>query len=546
MRKLFLFFLLLISINPLPAEPVDKYSEINQSFELYGELYRALLNNYVLELSPEELTNSAIKGILGSLDPYTEYYSEKEKTDVEKMTQGTYVGFGVTVTSIDSSIVIENVLEGFSAYKNGVRPGDILYKIDSTIVINLNIDSLGVYTGGTPSSIADVWFIRGKDTIMKQLTREKVERKDVVYSGFINDSIAYVGLSGFTKTAAYEMRGALNALKRIRKPAGIILDLRNNPGGLVQSAVAICELFLQQGDMVVSIKGNNEDNDSEFKTFLPPDMPDIRLAVLINGGSASASEIVAGAIQDLDRGVVLGTRSFGKGLVQSFFALPFKAQMKITTARYYTPSGRCIQRRNFADAYQKNNGFVEDTNNIVERIFKTKNGREVKESHGIDPDSLILPEKFADYLYDLSDKHKFFRFGTIYTAKLDTLPKNFAVTENIIADFKKYLDSTNYEYETEEVRLLRMLKDKAMESQADAKILADIEDLNARFIVRQTEAFNKNKDIIKKALDQEIFGRFNPDRKIIERLIPTDILVKSACEILVGKAYNEMLKKKIN
>ncbi|MEI6090893.1 MAG: S41 family peptidase [bacterium] len=544
MRKLLLLFLILLSVNRLSAEPVDKYSEINQSFELYGELYRLLLNNYVLELSPEELTNSAIKGILSSLDPYTEYYSEKEKTDVEKMTQGTYIGFGITVTSIDSAIAIENVVEGFSAYKNGVRPGDIIYKIDSTVVINLNIDSLGVYTGGTPSTIADVWLIRGKDTLLKKLTREKIERKDVAYCGFINDSIAYISLSGFTKTASYEIRGALNSLNRIRKPAGLILDLRNNPGGLVQSAVAICELFLQQGDMVVSIKGNNDDNNAEFKTFLPPDMPDIKLAVLINGMSASASEIVAGAVQDLDRGVVLGTRSFGKGLVQSFFPLPFKAQMKVTTARYYTPSGRCIQRRNFADAYQKDNGFVEDTNKVVERIFKTKNGRDVKESHGIDPDSLILPEKFADYLYDLSEKHTFFKFGTIYTSGLDSLPKNFAITESIIKDFKKYLDSTNYQYETEEVRLLRMLRNKAFESGADAKIMTDIEDINKIFLARQADEFNKNKDIIKKALEQEILTRFYPDRKILERFIPSDNLVQSACSILTSKVYENMLKKK--
>jgi carboxyl-terminal processing protease len=544
MRKLLLLFLILLSVNRLSAEPVDKYSEINQSFELYGELYRALLNNYVLELSPEELTNSAILGILGSLDPYTEYYSEKEKSDVEKMTQGTYVGFGITVTSIDSTIAVESVLEGFSAYKNGIRPGDILYKIDSTVVINLDIDSLGIYTGGQPSSVAEVWLIRGKDTIMKQLTREKVERKDVAYYGFVNDSIAYISLTGFTKTAAYEIRGAMNSLNRIRKPAGIILDLRNNPGGLVQSAVAICELFLQQGDMVVSIKGNNDESNAEFKTFLPPDMPDIKLAVLINGMSASAAEIVAGAVQDLDRGIVLGTRSFGKGLVQSFFPLPFKAQMKITTARYYTPSGRCIQRRNFADAYQKNNGLVEDTNNIVERIFKTKNGRDVKESHGIDPDSLILPEKFADYLYDLSDKQAFFKFGTIYTSELDSLPKNFSITDSIITDFKHFLDSTNYQYETEEVRLLRMLKNKALESGADDKIMTDIEDINKIFLTRQSDEFNKNKDIIEKALEQEILSRFNPDRKILERFIPEDNLVKSACTILTSQVYEDMLKKR--
>jgi carboxyl-terminal processing protease len=544
MRKLCLLFLILLSINRLAAEPVDKYSEINQSFELYGELYRALLNNYVLELSPEELTNAAIMGILGSLDPYTEYYSEKEKGDVEKMTQGTYTGFGITVTSIDSNIAIESVLEGFSAYKNAVRPGDILYKIDSTVVINLNIDSLGIFTSGKPSSIADVWIIRGKDTISKKLTREKIERKDVAYYGFVDDSIAYISLTGFTKTAAYEVRGALNSLSRIRKPAGLILDLRNNPGGLVQAAVAVCELFIEQGDMVVSIKGNNEDNNAEFRTLLPPDLPDLKLAVLINGMSASAAEIVAGAVQDLDRGVVLGTRSFGKGLVQSFFPLPFKAQMKITTARYYTPSGRCIQRRNFADAYQKNNGFVEDTNNIVERIFKTKNGRDVKESHGIDPDSLILPEKFADYLYDLSDKHTFFKFGTIYTAELDSLPRNFSISESMLSDFKHFLDSTNYQYETEEVRLLRLLKNKAMESGADEKIMSDVEDINKIFLARQAEEFNNNKDIIKKALEQEIFSRFNPDRKIMERFIPSDNLVQSACSILTSKVYGDMLMKK--
>lgn len=542
MKKSLFLIIPFIIFSSLFSQNIDKYTEINKSFELYGEIYKLLLENYVLELNPEKLTSSSIEGMFSELDPYTNYFTPDEDKYVERMTRGTYTGFGIAISEYDSLLTIEEVSEDNSAFREGIRPGDKIYKIDGTVVLKLSGDSIEKYTNGVPGSQADVWIIRGNDTLKKKLTRETIVEKNVRYSGFVQDSIAYICLGGFTPSATYEVRAALNSLKRQRKLAGIILDLRNNPGGLMYEAVKICEMFVPQGSLITSTKGRNIDKNEEYKTSLPPDNPDMKLAILLNEYSASASECLAGAIQDLDRGIILGERSYGKGLVQEFFRLPNEGKIKITTARYYTPSGRCIQRRNFADSYQKEEDFLEDTNKVTIKVFKTKAGRSVTESHGIEPDSTLDKKEYTDYVNYLYRQRLFFKYVNKNTWKLDSLPKNFSITEEMLEDFKKYVDSCTIKFESKENALLKELKEKAKDSKRGDNTLVEIDKLSTLIEQSYKDEFTKNTDTIKKFLEREYLSRFKKESEIFGKYIKDENWVKSTCQILTGKEYKKLLK----
>jgi len=309
------------------------YFKINKSFEIFGELFKEIAAGYVEEVDPEDLFRNAIDGMLSNLDPYTIYMDESESDDVEMITTGTYNGLGFTVAVRDEMLTVTDVMDGFPAQKSGIRVGDRLYKIDTSVIINSNAGEIRKYTKKPSGTKLDVWVIRDglADTLQMRVTIEEINMKNVTYNGIIRDSIGYIKLDRFSRNSTAEVTDALNKFKRSGKVKGLILDLRDNPGGLLESAVGICELFVPQKSLIVYTKGRDPSNDRTFKSNQQPIEPDLPLAVLINGSSASASEILAGAIQDLDRGIVVGEKSFGKGLVQSIYELPYNAALKITT-----------------------------------------------------------------------------------------------------------------------------------------------------------------------------------------------------------------------
>ncbi|MGA2298961.1 MAG: S41 family peptidase, partial [FCB group bacterium] len=486
-KVLLIIFFLITGSLVLSASNDDYYFKINKSFEIFGAVIRELSSNYVDEIDPEDMIDDGIDGMLKNLDPYTTYIDNKDNEDLDIITNGSYSGLGITVSIRDSMLTIIDIHDGFSAQRNGVRIGDRIYKIDSVNLLHQSTDELRKYTRGKPGTTVILWVIRNgmKDTIAITLQREEIKINNVSYSGMINDSVGYIKLDRFSRFSAEEVRNALNELKRNDKFHCLILDLRDNPGGLLESAVAISEIFLKSGSPIVSTKGRNHKEERMYRSVLPPVDKDTRLAVLINRMSASASEILAGAIQDLDRGIIVGERSFGKGLVQTIFDLPYNNSLKITTAKYYTPSGRCIQRLDFHNKVKSN---IDKSDSI----FHTKNGRIVIESNGIMPDSLVNEKPFSDFTKQLLRDDVFFDFANDYSSELKKLPEGFQVNPKLISLFKDYINKKNKKYDTPLRAKILELEKLAKEENVSQKMYKEIENLKNNSSKENEEIFVQN------------------------------------------------------
>ncbi len=519
----------------------DQYYKINKSFELFGAVFRQISNNYVLEIDPEELVLDGINGMLESLDPYTNYMNEYETEDIDLLTNGSYVGLGITVANMDSMLTIVSVRDGFSANRNGLRPGDRIYKVEDTLLLYSNTDELRKYTRGKAGSLLELTYIRDgiDDTVTVQLTREEIRVDNISYYGMLSDSVSYVKLERFSRLSAKEMKDAINEMRAQNPLSGIVIDLRDNPGGLLEAAVEVCELFVEDSSDIVITKSRFAGGEKTYKSKAKPIVDDVNIAVLINRNSASASEIVAGAIQDLDRGIILGERSFGKGLVQSVFNLPYNSALKMTTSRYFTPSGRSIHRIKYDPARRNFNKaeFPDDSSNV----FLTKNGRPVYESKGITPDSIIIDLSYSEYIYQLHNQNHFFNFATIYSSRLNQLSENFAVNDKIIHQFKKYLDSKDFEYESKLTKEVRILEKDAKEEGLGDNVIEQIQKLSEEIKKYSEAAFDKNIKDIKRILFMEIASRFYTEKEMVKTSIDEDGLVKTAVELLQPDSYVNLL-----
>ncbi len=528
---------ILLSINLFSQ---DYYEKINRAFEIWGAFFREIALNYVVEIEPEDLAETSIYGMLSLLDPYTVYFDSTESEDIEVVATGIYTGFGVSVFVLDGMLTVSEIYEGFSAEKNGVRIGDIIYKIDSVVIYKETPDSLRKYTMGRIGSRSSVWFLRNnlQDTIKLELTRQDVRLKNISYYTVYEDSIAYIKIDRFSRSCGYEVRDAFSELKKEYNLKGLILDLRNNPGGLLEAAVSLCEIFFTKNTHIVSTKGRAGGfNHNEYISKINPIDSDIPVAILINGMSASASEIVAGAFQDIDRGIIIGERSFGKGLVQSVTELPYNKMLKVTTAKYYTPSGRCIQRVNYDRNYK--DGKIKSQ--PADTIFYTKNGRRVYEAIGIIPDSIISEEKNTAFVEELIDSAVIFKFASFWAAnhKFDEDLNN---NETIISDFIQYLDSSKtYLKTTSEFNAENILKN-LKESGADEKILQSCIEMNTQLREYKINLIYKNIDKLKKVLKEEIDRRFFTQKKLIEKSINTDNYIRIASSLLKSNYYYDILK----
>lgn len=415
----------------------DIYLQINKSFDIFSNIYRLILENYVLEIDTETLIKGGVEGMLKTLDPYTEYYDAKDTGELEYFASGAYTGLGISVSVIDSQLTITEVRENYPAYKSGIKVGDKIYKIDSNIVININSEKLRDFTKGEQGTKLTMYVINNKnDTTEHIVTREIIKMENISFYDILDSNVAYIKLDRFTKTTATDMKKAIYDLRKKGKFNGMIIDLRDNPGGLLDASVKVAELFLPENSLIVTTKRRNSEKTGEFYTYNKPLEPDVPLCILINEGTASASEIVAGAIQDYDRGIIVGKKSFGKGLVQSIFDVPYNGHLKMTTSKYYTPSGRCIQRLDFAEKYQDNG-----VNNAKDTVqYSTKNGRKVYELTGILPDTSIISELNNPIFEDLINNFIFFKFAEEYLKVNNIQHKIDNINEDkLISDFIKFV-----------------------------------------------------------------------------------------------------------
>jgi carboxyl-terminal processing protease len=513
-----------------------------KNLDIFFSLFRELNTFYVDQIDPDKVIKAGIDNMLKTLDPYTVYFPESEADDFAILTTGKYGGIGSLVRNSGDYVVISEVYKGFPADKAGIKPGDLLKKVDGVSLKGLPTDKVSERLKGNPGTDINVTIDRnGKETDYP-LKREKIIMPPVPYFGMLDSKTGYIRFTSFTQNCIDDVKTALTSLKNSNAQQ-IILDLRGNPGGLLTEAVEIVNLFTAQGTEVVSTKGKVKQFDEDFKTTKQPVDEKIPLAIIINRGSASASEIVAGAIQDLDRGVIVGQRSYGKGLVQITRPLSYNTQLKVTTAKYYIPSGRCIQARDFSHPNEDGSvGIIPDS--LISE-FKTKNGRIVKDGGGITPDVEISPDPLSQISSELFLRNYIFDFATkYYWAHPDIKsPEQFAFTDRDYDDFKNFLLDRKFSYKTSTEESLNELitnakKEKYYDIHKD--LFNDLEKDIAHNLEQDLKMFRPE---ITDLIEDEIISRYFYESGAIEWTIRKDDQILKARDVLNNKEeYSSILK----
>jgi carboxyl-terminal processing protease len=517
---------------------------IAKNLDIFFSLFRELNTFYVDEINPDKIIKSGIDNMLKTLDPYTVYYPESEVEEFNFLTTGKYGGIGSLVRNSGNYVVINEVYKGFPADKAGLKAGDILKKVDGVSVMGLSTDKVSEKLKGNPGTDIALTVERNGKEADYTLKREKIAIPPVPFFGMIDSKTGYIRFRSFTQNCTEDVKNALISLKS-NNPRQIILDLRGNPGGLLSEAVEIVNLFVGPGNDVVSTKGKVKQFDEVFKTTKPAIDEKIPLAVIINRGSASASEIVAGAIQDLDRGIIVGQRSYGKGLVQITRPLSYNCQLKVTTAKYYIPSGRCIQARDFSHPNEDGSvGLIPDS--LISE-FKTRRGRIVKDGGGISPDIEILPETLSQIASELYINNYIFDYCTKYywSHQAVKTPSDLSFGEQDFNDFRNYLKEQHFNYKTvTEESLTELLANAKKEKYYDLHkgLFTELEKDIAHNLDHDLEIF---RDEITGLIKDELISRYFYEDGSIAWTIRDDEQVLKAREILndIGK-YNSILEGK--
>ena len=507
----------------------DRLFAIAKSIDIFASLIRELDTYYVDQIDPEQLLTVGIQAMLEELDPYTEFIPEEESDDFRMLTTGEYAGVGALIGNRGEGNIVIMPYTGFPAQNGGIRIGDLLLKVDSISVLKKTTSEVSELLKGPANTGVTVTVKRGEDTLQFSLNRKKISLKNVPFYGKLDEKTGYIKLSDFTTNASAEVRNALVNLKA-QGATQIVLDLRDNPGGLINEAVEIVNLFIPKGKEVVKTIGKLQQVNYTYKTTKTPVDKEIGVIVLINERSASAAEIVAGALQDYDRAVLLGQKSFGKGLVQTTLPLSFNTQIKITTAKYYIPSGRCIQAIDYAKSREDGSaGTVPDS---LRKAFKTANGRVVLDGAGIEPDEKVKEGSYAPISYTLVAGNHVFDFATQYFykhAKLSS-PSTFQVTEEVYADFKKFLVGKEYDYTTyTEKSVQDMEKYLAKESYFD-EVKEQLEQIKSKVNHSKENDLDTHKKEIKKILSEEIVSRYYFQEGMIEASLQGDPVIELAKE----------------
>tara|TARA_B100000900_G_scaffold234739_1_gene199267 strand:- start:5085 stop:6731 length:1647 start_codon:yes stop_codon:yes gene_type:complete len=523
----------------------DNYFETSKNIDIFTSIYKELNTFYVDETDPGILMKEAIDAMLKSLDPYTQYIPESEIEDFKLQTTGQYGGIGAMITKIGEYVVISEPYEGFPAQKAGLLPGDQILEINGVSAKGKSTEDVSKILRGQPNT--SVTLLIKRPHVDKHFNatfnREKVSVPSVPYSAYISEGIGYVRLNSFTKNCAKNVKNAIVELSNEQKLDGLILDLRSNPGGLLNESVDIVNLFVEKGVEVVNTKGKIKSWDKSYVASKKPLDTEVPLVVLINSGSASASEIVSGAIQDLDRGVVIGERSFGKGLVQQTRRLPYNSQIKLTVAKYYIPSGRCIQALDYSN--RNDDGSVGKISDSLMTTFYTKNGREVKDGGGILPDIIVDPGEYGMIIASLYRERLFFHYANYFRFLNDTISDNFMFSDLDFSNFTSYLSDKDYNYKTVTEKTLESFKKEAEQEGYFQDLSNEYAVLFDKMLANKNNDLNKSKDDIKQILTMEIMSRYYYQKGRIKASIKFDKEVEKAIEILQNiENYNNILFKK--
>ena len=544
-KTTFIIVLSLVFIIPQTSiSQENNYFEISKNLDIFSTLFKELDINYVDEIKPGELTKTSIDAMLKSLDPYTVYIPESKIEDYKFMTTGQYGGIGATINQRKDDIYIFEIYYGSPAYKAGLKAGDKIIKINDKPTKGKTYKDISKILKGQAGTKIKMTIERYGENkpIEKTIVRKKIKIDDVPYFGMLNDSIAYIKLTSFTQNSGKEVKKNLLELKKDNNVKGLVFDIRGNGGGLLNEAVYITNIFVKKGELVVSTKGKLEDKNKSYKTLLQPVDLSMPLVILVDKASASASEILAGAIQDLDRGVILGQRTFGKGLVQNVIPLSYNTILKVTVAKYYIPSGRCIQAVDYS--HKDENGYFDKVPDSLKFAFKTKNGRIVYGSGGIKPDIVMKPIKFSNIALSLYSKYLIFDYATKFCKEHHKIasPKNFQITDSIYNDFVNYLKDKNYDYVSNTERLLKEIEKTAVTDNFYKDIKPECQSIENKIKLSKKNDFIKFNGEIKKLLKMEIISRYYYQKGRIESFVSDDKEIKKAITILNDTSmYNSIL-----
>jgi carboxyl-terminal processing protease len=530
--------MLLFTLTLVKIWADDIYAEINKTFVILKEVYKEVPERYVDEINLEEFIKAGIEGMLSTLDPYSNYIEKADKDQLQILTDGKYEGVGMGLSMRNNQItVIDPPFIGTPAARAGIREGDVILQVDGQATRGMDLDeAVSIIRGPAGSSVVLTIQRNGVDhTLDFTLIREKIKIEDVRFAGVIDNDVGYIRLTRFSRNAAQEIREKIRSFQT-QDLNGVILDLRSNPGGMLDAAVQVSDIFLPRGAAIVSTRGRTQASVQEFTSHGDAIYEKGPLVVLVNRGSASASEIVAGAIQDHDRGLVVGDTTFGKGLVQTVIPLTPSSALKLTTAKYYTPSGRCIQRQDYSQ-------WADTSNSEDESSYYTDNGRPVFGGGGIIPDVVVEPEFVNDLVWDLQRKSYFFNFAVEYTSSIQP-DSTVQINEKILSKFRNYLKEQGYSYKHPLEKHLDAFKKEALKKGYDASILLDVEKFQKSLHRTEDEIYQSGIKDIRRILRLELASKAYGTQRESEIGLEDDEVVKKAISLIRDQVfYASMLEK---
>ncbi len=537
-----LIFSAVLILGPVSTLTAQKSFEVSKQWDILHMLYRELDQLYVDSVSPEKVLGNAINGMMSSFDPYTNYIPESQTSELKFMTTGEYGGVGAVISPRGGEVIILELYENMPAQRAGFKPGDVLLEIDNIKIESGSSQQASDLLKGEPGTELTIVAKREgvNKPIKRKFFRERILINQVAYHGMVDTEVGYINLNGFTDKATQEVQRALLELKN-KGAKKLVLDLRGNGGGLLDEAVSICNLFVPKGREIVSTKGKLRQWDQTYKTTKEPIDTVMPLVVLANSGSASSSEIVCGALQDLDRAVILGTRTFGKGLVQTTRSIPYNGMVKLTTAKYYIPSGRCIQAINYSE--RNPDGSVGRIPDSLMHTFYTKAGRPVRDGGGILPDFECKDREGTSFIYALIDSMYFFDFANRYARNHESIPpvESFALSDKDFSDFLQYIKERGFSYERDSQKGLTRLKRMLEEDQLAEHVKEELRALESKLANADIETdMASNKSDVELMLSTEIVSRYYYQSGELQQSLKTDRCLKEAINVL----NNEELYKK--
>jgi carboxyl-terminal processing protease len=517
----------------------DNLFEISKNIEIFVKAYKELNSNYVDELDPSELMKIGIDAMVESLDPYTNYISEAQIESYRLSDDGTYKGIGAKLDEVDGKITIIEPFDGSPAAKAGLKAGDVIIEVNGLLTEGKTVEDMDRVVRGVPGTELSMKINRPLENVTKDVSilRSEVLRENVPYYGMVKDGVGYVILTTFTNESSKNIAAAIKEMKEENGPLnGIILDLRSNGGGLLREAIMVSNLFIEKGEEVVSTRGKEIEKDQSYRAMSTPLDLDVPLAILINKTSASASEIVSGVIQDLDRGILIGQKSYGKGLVQNTVDIAYNNRMKITISKYYIPSGRCIQ------SVEYNNGEPVDIADDLRSKFKTRNGRTVLDGGGVSPDIKMEPAKDSPLMKALKKNHMVFKYVNEYVLGMDSIENVNEFVYNQYHEFVAFLEKENFSYKTQSEDKLADLQKNIDEEFEGSGLNQMLVSLQESIKKEKAAALNSEKALIIKEIETEIVSRFFQQSGRVKFSLSKDPEVLKAVQVLNNtEEYNKLL-----